>query len=399
MSNRQPKEEFPWDLGVFDAHCHPTDTLSSIPGIRGMRAKCLTIMATRAEDQPLVAKAADELGIAADLATSSWPESLGQVRPGVVPSFGWHPWFSHQVFVDDGRGDGRSALQEDAKVDHYRSVLTAQGNETLDRDFCLKLPDPRPLSEFIAETRDYLKRYPHALVGEVGLDKSFRLPEAWLPHEHASRDETLTPGGREGRKLSPHKVQVEHQKRVLKAQLQLAGEMQRAVSVHGVQAHGIVFETLQETWRGHERRVQSRRERKRRGSAPNAHSGEEPATNASKAKEALPKPYPPRVCLHSYSGPPEAVKQYTNPAVPAEIYFSFSAVINFSSSGASKTEQAIKVVPDNMILVESDLHTAGLQMDEKLEEMARKICDLRGWNLRDGIIQLRENWKRFVFGS
>ncbi|KAK4541791.1 hypothetical protein LTR36_007323 [Oleoguttula mirabilis] len=384
---------FPWHLGVFDAHCHPTDTLANLQSIPTMRANVLTVMATRAEDQELVAHAADEYGLTQAHVRNTVMDWSKKHR--MVPAFGWHPWFSHQMF-DEAEYDGASSLAPEQKVAHYQSVLAPKSE---DRDFLLSLPDPRPFGHFLDQTRDYLTRYPLALIGEVGLDRSFRIPEAWLPEHTDHRDESITPGGREGRKLSPYRVSIDHQRKVLTAQLRLAGEMQRAVSVHGVAAHGVVYETLAATWKGHERRVPSKRERRKAEATGNANA-EPSETDNEGPKSVEPKSYPPRVCLHSYSGPAETVKQYIAASVPCEVFFSFSTTINaWSETGDGKVEAALRMVPDDRVLVESDLHTAGDRMDQYLEEGVRKICEVKGWELEEGVRRLGRNWKRFVFGK
>ena len=311
------------------------------------------------------------------------------------------------MFISSDPSTPTTPLTLDQKIKHYQSVLTPPP----DVSFCTSAPEPLSFSIFLAQTKAYLQAHPLALIGEVGLDKSFRIATAWLPEDHQARDDSLTPGGREGRKLSPYRVDMVHQKKILLAQLSLAGEMGRSVSCHGVAAHGVLFNTLSETWKGHEKKVTSNRERKKESKA-RAVVGDTGDESSDEADEAG-KPFPPRLCLHSFSGPSEQVKMYTHAAIPCEIFFSFSSVINFVpvdeegddvekkqqwERANRKTIDAVKAVPGNRLLVESDLHVAGDRMDGYLEEIVRWICQIKGWGLEEGTTRLGENWRRFVFG-
>lgn len=328
---------------------------------------------------------------------------LQQEHHRILPAFGWHPWFSHQIF-EEKEYNGQSSLDAAQKISHYENVLTPPPTS---HDFLHALPDPQPLGAFIARTRTYLTRYPLALIGEVGLDRSFRIPEAWLPEQAGGRDESLTPGGREGRRLSPYRVSMHHQKKILLAQLALAGEMHRAVSCHGVQAHGILYETVAQTWKGCERKVVSKRDLKKKKALAERIEGvdeekekEEEEEREDSMNATTPTSYPPRLCLHSYSGPAETIAQYVAPSVPCEVFFSFSTTINtWTEEGNGKVEAAVAAVPDERILVESDLHTAGHRVDRHLEEIVRKICQVKGWGLESGVRRLGRNWGRFAFGE
>jgi Tat protein secretion system quality control protein TatD with DNase activity len=372
--------EIPWQRGLFDAHCHPTDTMNSIDDISNMKAKVLTIMATRREDQELVSEVASRFPLTHK---GEYDESSSRF---VVPAFGWHPWFSHQIF------DDRLTKEKPDPSTHYKNVLTP---DVEDQAFLTALPEPESLTQFLEETERRLRRYPFALVGEVGLDRSFRLPNGWLPNEVDSRDPSRTPGSREGRKLSPYKVQLAHQEIILEAQLRLAAKLRRPASIHSVQAHGAVHGVLQKLWSGYENL--SSRQRKRRSSAAGAHAAE--GEDESRGESSSPLPFPPRVCLHSYSGPAEFLREFLNKKVPIDVYISFSDVINFSQRSSDKVADVIRSVPDSKILVESDLHIAGAEMDSRLGSIFQKVCAIKKWSPDEGVQILGRNWRRFVFGD
>lgn len=382
------KAPFPWELGVFDAHCHPTDTMTSISDIPHMNATALTVMSTRGEDQELVDEVAKRLG--------DYYQDSKHGTGKIVPCFGWHPWFAHQIRIQEDEEDTTTDI-DTIKTRQYRNVLTGtMGNEDEDLAFFKILPTPKPLSTLLAETKARLLAHPNALVGEIGLDKAFRLPMPWQEDEIDSRNTGLTPGSREGRKLSPYRVTIGHQKALLKAQLQLAGEMRRAVSVHSVQGHGVVLEAFQELWKGHERKVESNRRWKKR--VDEGRNEEEEGDDDKEEMETTPLPYPPRICMHSYSGSPEVVKQLLRPTVLSDVYFSFSTVINFTGLSVDRVKSSLASLPDDRILIESDLHVAGKQMDDLLEDVVKTVCTVKDWSLEDGTKILAENWRRFVFG-
>lgn len=396
-SNDESAGPFPWNLGAVDAHCHPTDTMSSISSIDDMQTRVLTIMSTRSQDQDLVSS------VAAQRAVQSRTDFAQPPSEKVVPAFGWHPWFSHQLYDDGGDEITYDPAQdaEEQKTKHYTTVLSPAP----DAEFIATLPAPRPLSGFIDEARRRLLAIPTALIGEVGLDRGFRLPQGWGPDDQPQRDEDITPGGREGRLLSPYHVKMTHQVQVLKAQLRLAGELGRAVSVHGVQAHGVLFDALSSLWKGHEKEVISRRKQKLVAvgaedfSSSDEDDDDEGAVSVKEPQFYQPKPFPPRVCLHSFSGPPQMLRQYLNPAIPAQIFFSFSMVVNLSSAGLeSKFADVIRACPDDRLLVESDLHTAGHEADKMLEQIYRQVCKAKGWTLAVGLERIRKNYVEFIFG-
>ncbi|KAK9369902.1 hypothetical protein V1509DRAFT_575612 [Lipomyces kononenkoae] len=371
------KDDLPrsiWQLGIYDAHCHPTDNYKKLAkALDILDIAKLTVMATRLDDQVRVHDA-----------TVKHPDRI-------IPSFGYHPWFTHLLYT--------TTLPPESKYSHYRAVLVPEPPE----QFLELLPEPVSLSSFIEILTENIERHKYALVGEIGIDRSFRLPNSGelISFEESDTGDDAGDSSEgvaghspsDAKRLSPYKVTLEHQIAVLLAQLCVAAKYQRPVSVHGVQAHGILYAIFSELWMGYS--IPSRRQQKRE-TEEQRFVVCEVEDEAEHLASSDPPPFPPRICLHSYSGPPDQIRLWTSRKVPAAVYFSFSLVIN--SRYGEKLRQVLSAVPDDRLLVESDFHVAGKTMQALLAEIVKFICEVKGWELEQGVRILGKNWRRFVYG-
>ncbi|KAF8078968.1 hypothetical protein FPV67DRAFT_1604300 [Lyophyllum atratum] len=173
---------------IVDVHCHPTDAPSISAQSMARLQITICAMSTRDSDQQLVR----------DL-TLAHPKK-------VVPSFGYHPWFTYRI----------SMGPPSSKDDHYRNLFLQHLISLFHR--YLTLP---PLFNVLSDLRRDLEAFPEAMLGEVGLDRVFRIPFDY---------------NAEQRQLTPFVVPFDHQLAILEAQLDLAVELGRNVSFHSVKS-------------------------------------------------------------------------------------------------------------------------------------------------------------------
>ena len=176
-------------------------------------------MASRAEDQSKVA-------------------ALVRARPDrVVPGFGYHPWWVHRISLCAPVG----TVPDHAA--HYRALFlpsssspTQPPNAELETAFARllpTLPQPIPLGDVLAEVRARLIEFPTAMLGEVGIDRAARIP---FPSAGANVSEEGNGDDDGHRTLSPFSTPFAHQLAILEAQLTLAVELRRNVSLHSVKS-------------------------------------------------------------------------------------------------------------------------------------------------------------------
>ncbi|KAK6205637.1 uncharacterized protein RJT21DRAFT_17603 [Scheffersomyces amazonensis] len=263
----------------------------------------------------------------------------------VVPYFGVHPWYSHLFSIINR--DSTTDLKQ-FKLNHYQSVLTPSPSpEILDI-----LPDPIDLNNHLKLIENLIQKHKLKFnygIGEIGLDKLFRIPT------NGYYGNQLHPNDGDN-KLSPHKVNISHQNIVFEKQLELANKLKKQVSIHCVKAHGSLFDTIPKY------------------------------TQLSS------------VLLHSFTGSIEQGIRWINyykslGEENTKLYFSFSNWINGSDNKRQLLEGLLSVLQPNQILIETDIsidrYLIGSDTDnlittdeyfEHLIDIFKKICNIRQWN-------------------
>ncbi|XP_006454133.1 hypothetical protein AGABI2DRAFT_189440 [Agaricus bisporus var. bisporus H97] len=318
---------------VVDVHCHPSDAPQISPEAMDQLQITVCAMASRESDQPLVR----------NLATSH-PSK-------VIPCFGYHPWFSHFITTDPTI----------SKEEHYNRLFLDHSSEpTSEQRDALNvllglLPTPRLLVHILDELRQNLAAFPHAMLGEVGLDRSFHVPYNF----------DASP-----RRLTPFTVPLDHQLVILEAQLDIAIELGRNASIHSVKSQQATIDLL------------SRLHKKHGDSF-----------------------YRISIDMHSCGFSPETWKsietKYTN------VFLSLSMVIN---QRHSRFKALIDACADDRILVESDYNDINMSTSQTWK-MLTIVAEVKKWSIETAwpsslddrkcgaVRHFERNWERFCRGD
>ncbi|KAG6335473.1 hypothetical protein ID866_3623 [Astraeus odoratus] len=269
----------------------------------------------------------------------------------VVPCFGYHPWFSHWI----------SLKPFSSKEEHYRGVFSfnAEQEEIFQR-MLSHLPDPTPLADILQDLRCNLAAFPSAMLGEVGLDRAARVPYSSNPRE-----------------LTPFTIPIEHQLPILEAQLDIAVELRRNISVHAVKSHQVTLDLL--------------------------------ARMREKYQDSWLRI---SIDLHSCGLSPDTWKTIEVSSKRQKhhknVFMSLSTAIN----GRSPNHKAlISVCSPHRILVESDYNSVG-ECAQRTWDMVLVVAAIKGWSVETtwedddmpeevwGVVRrLESNWLEFRAGN
>lgn len=314
-------------MNVPDSHCHlschpvgnPSELIKTLNDCN-FALHSFNVMSTSAYDLPYLVRLVEE-----------------DHTHVIVPFLGIHPWYSHLFMTG-----------EYTKEAHYSKVLS-----DITPELILALPQPISLHEHLDWLQNLAGQYKRKGrkfgVGEIGLDKLFRIPSSGYYGGPDLENVTLTKS----------KVRMEHQRLLFCAQMELANNLQVPVSLHCVKAHGALYDEI--------------------------------AGNYLSC---------PRVILHSYSGSVDQAQRWVRDfrQQRRNLMFSVSQFVNGKAEKSSDLQALVLLLEDHQILLESDfpidkyfLEGAIDDYTKAMKEMYLELCRLKGWTFDAGQVILLSN--------
>ncbi|KAF9332181.1 hypothetical protein BG006_004946 [Podila minutissima] len=214
--------------------------VTAVPG-SGVRHEAFLAMSKQLQEQMAKESLDRELGQSQNAATKTESSHQSQEAP------------KDQETVDEGNDNNdrdvpirlSSHLQHQQdhpssvspRLAHYQQVLQVPASAPITYlpALAARLPEPRALEPAMQELRRKLEEHPTAVLGEIGLDRTARVPEPCTPAETPQGDASATGGQK---KTTLALTSIQHQLNVVREQLKIAASLDRAVSFHCVQAYG-----------------------------------------------------------------------------------------------------------------------------------------------------------------
>ena len=276
----------------------------------------------------------------------------------VLPYFGIHPWYSH-LFTDLKLEEFEN--EQEWKQNHYESVL----DPTPPSELLEVLPNPISFDSHVNEirrlTNKHQKKGFSVGIGEIGLDKLFRIPlNGYFGNQKLPLNDNPN-------KLSACRVKMDHQAYIFARQLKLASSLKRPISLHCVKAHGLLYDQV----------------------------------TSKKELDGISS-----VILHSYSGSLDQAGLWIRHFSKSNrlLYFSLSNWINGSAKKQDSLKDLVKLLGNDQILLETDVGIDKYLLDperreeyfNQLKEIFIKICSIKGWGEDLAKEIIFDNWNKSI---
>lgn len=257
----------------------------------------------------------------------------------VTPSFGVHPWYSHIFTFEETPVD---------KKQHYESVFQKE----VDEEFLKILPDPINFQTHLNVLQKLIKKYQVCVIGEIGLDKLFRIPTSGFYSNPEFKGKDI--------KLTNYKTSMDHQKKIFIEQLKLGVELNLPISLHNVKSGGVIYEII--------------------------------------SRYCLTDDYIGSICLHSYTGSIETLELFIKSFKKrkCKIFVSLSSYINNNEGKNDFLEKILEVLPNDAVLTETDLTLDNQEPVRYLTDIRDAIARIKQLDIVETDELILGNYKLFL---